>query len=237
MAEELIKLNPTDNVRSVLESCRSNLNILGVNAGSYHLTPPLHSQLSSKTIVAHFGFSKKIVSKYLDPTFFENDPVANYVMKVGRSMTWKKAITSQQLSENQQKFVEIFTGLGLKGGISVPLYGRNGRDSYSAFKFEYKEDFLDEEKVQQVIMQAQFSHRKICLLVERDFEKIIKLSSREHEVLCWIAKSKSNSEIASLLKLSTSTVDTFVRRLFAKLEVTDRISAVLEGVSRGYIKI
>jgi DNA-binding NarL/FixJ family response regulator len=55
------------------------------------------------------------------------------------------------------------------------------------------------------------------------------LSEREREVLALLAQGASNREIASELYLSVDTVKTHVRRLFAKLEVTNRTRAALEA--------
>ncbi len=53
------------------------------------------------------------------------------------------------------------------------------------------------------------------------------LSAREQEVLALIALGKKNSEIGHELFLSTDTVKTYVRRLYAKLGVSNRARAAL----------
>lgn len=61
------------------------------------------------------------------------------------------------------------------------------------------------------------------------------LSPREREVLVWVAKGKSNSVIADILGVSESTVDTFLRRLYSKLNATNRITAVVKAIRLGII--
>jgi DNA-binding NarL/FixJ family response regulator len=61
------------------------------------------------------------------------------------------------------------------------------------------------------------------------------LSPREREVLVWVAKGKSNSVIADILGVSESTVDTFLRRLYNKLNATNRITAVVKAIRLGII--
>lgn len=53
------------------------------------------------------------------------------------------------------------------------------------------------------------------------------LSAREREVLAMLALGFSNAEIARELFLSVDTVKTYVRRVFAKLEVHNRTQAAL----------
>lgn len=63
------------------------------------------------------------------------------------------------------------------------------------------------------------------------------LSPRETEVLQLIAKGFSFPEIAGLLGISAHTVTTHVRRIYEKLEVGNRGSAVYEAVSLGLIRM
>jgi DNA-binding NarL/FixJ family response regulator len=61
------------------------------------------------------------------------------------------------------------------------------------------------------------------------------LSEREHEVLVAIGRGLSNTEIASELFLSESTVKTHVGRVLAKLELRDRVQAVIYAYQHGLV--
>jgi DNA-binding NarL/FixJ family response regulator len=61
------------------------------------------------------------------------------------------------------------------------------------------------------------------------------LSAREREVLTLIADGKTNRETAALLYISEATVKTHLLHIYAKLEVTDRASAVAAGYRRGIL--
>jgi DNA-binding CsgD family transcriptional regulator len=225
----------SDTVTSVLDEGRERLIALGVVAGAYHLTPPFHSQIGKKAVLLHFGYAPDLIQKYLDPSVFEADPVPDYVMNVGHSMTWKQAIAAQALNPNQKTFVKEWSAHGLVDGIAIPLFGPNGRNSYSAFMLESAEQCADDALITQVMNLAQITHRKVCALVARDFRRTVKVSNRESEVIYWMARGKSNNDIGTILGIANGTVDTFVRRLFAKLEVHDRVSAVVEGMARGLV--
>ncbi len=51
------------------------------------------------------------------------------------------------------------------------------------------------------------------------------LTQREAEVLSWIARGKSNRDIAAILSLSPRTVDKHLEVVFAKLHVENRTAA------------
>lgn len=63
------------------------------------------------------------------------------------------------------------------------------------------------------------------------------LSTREIQILELIAKGLRNKEIANLLGISQETVHTHIKRLFVKLQVSDRTAAVTVALSRGIVHL
>ena len=61
------------------------------------------------------------------------------------------------------------------------------------------------------------------------------LSSQEQMVLSMSAKGYSYDEIARLLKLSRRTVETYVKRIYRKLQVHSKTAAVYEGRKLGLV--
>jgi len=71
---------------------------------------------------------------------------------------------------------------------------------------------------------------------ERGHREQAQLSPREHQVLGFLAAGLSAPQIAGELHLSPSTVKTHLKRLYERLEVSDRAAAVAEGMRRGLIE-
>ena len=63
------------------------------------------------------------------------------------------------------------------------------------------------------------------------------LSSREVEILDYIARGNSNKEIAKLLKISDQTVKNHITSILKKLSVNDRTAAVVHALRHGWIKM
>lgn len=68
-------------------------------------------------------------------------------------------------------------------------------------------------------------HADGALLLEERHERI-ELTAREREVLAWVARGKTNVEIAQLLWLAPKTVGKHLENVYAKLGVSTRTAAV-----------
>jgi len=63
------------------------------------------------------------------------------------------------------------------------------------------------------------------------------LSDREMEVLSQVARGAGNKEIAKSMQLSVRTVDSHLRSIFSKLQVTSRTEAVMLAVKAGRLRL
>ncbi len=63
------------------------------------------------------------------------------------------------------------------------------------------------------------------------------LTPRESEILELIAKGLSNTEAGKVLGISSTTIRTHLEHIYAKLEVTNRVEAVTEGIRKGLIDV
>lgn len=63
------------------------------------------------------------------------------------------------------------------------------------------------------------------------------LSLRELECLQIIAKGLNNTEAAQVLGISTTTIRTHLEHIYQKLDVSNRVEAITEGIRQGIIEL
>jgi DNA-binding NarL/FixJ family response regulator len=99
---------------------------------------------------------------------------------------------------------------------------------------------MGREVLIEAIRSVQAGVRWLSPTIQRQYaERSLReaLTSREVEVMRLLAKGLTNREIASVLKISESTVKNHVNSLLAKLDVTDRTEAVTLCLARGIVTL
>jgi DNA-binding NarL/FixJ family response regulator len=81
-------------------------------------------------------------------------------------------------------------------------------------------------------MIAAFLRRSPATFAAED--RYAQLTPREQEILQLLARGLTNAEIAETLVVSETTVKTHVGRVLAKLELRDRVQAVIYAYEHGY---
>lgn len=125
--------------------------------------------------------------------------------------------------------------LGVQDQYMIPVYGPFNMNGVISLGFSKIIDPRDRDTARRLTEIALAYHYE---MVQHFGEKRsdVDLSKRENEVLTWIARGKSNTDIATILGISISSVDTYTRRIFEKMGVNDRVSAAMSGVAEGLIK-
>jgi DNA-binding NarL/FixJ family response regulator len=112
----------------------------------------------------------------------------------------------------------------LNAGASAFLLKTTTPDNLvTAVRTVAKGEAIVEPRITRQLIDAFTSRTK----TGQDPARLAALSPRERDVFNAIASGMSNPEICTLLHLSPGTVKTHVNRIFAKLELRDRVQAVI----------
>jgi DNA-binding CsgD family transcriptional regulator len=205
---------------------------LGFGAGAYYL---LRTNSNDPAIAPlFFGFPPEVKKTYLSLDFQRLDVAPRTCIERGIPMTWREIWIGAVLTPEEQGFFETMRAVLPGPGLSFPCYGPKGRNGYIGLSHFSENVDLSPDNLRTLQFILQGAHVRLCELFkpERDVKP---LSSREREILGWVAYGKSNSVIADILSISPGTVDTYLRRIYEKFEVNDRTSAAIKGVGLGLI--
>lgn len=190
------------------------------------------------------GFPDGWATEYLNEQYFLYDPHLNYVVRTGRCIQFSNIKEKRELSAAEGAYLERVAEWELGDGFLVPAFGTLpmpgvGLAPYPRW-FSFRQlngPAVDDANVAVLEAIAQATHIQSGRIANSAGDGQKKLAPREVAILNWMALGKTNGEIGTILGIATPTVATYVRRLYNKLEVSDRTAAAVKGVKLGLIKV
>ena len=232
----LKKIFAARTVSDVLDTMFASCKALGGTKLSYQPETMFEGISYARSEVFAFGFPQEWVTLYTDEAGKLHDPVPEYIMQTGRAMTWREALSNITLNEAARNQLMIAKEYGLQSALGFPLWGPKGQNAFAAIIFAEADPAISPDVLHDEHMFLLAGHWKILELTSSDTPELT-LSERERQVLGWIAKGKSNSDVASILAISPETVATYTRRIYGKLECHDRVGAVVKALRLGLIRL
>lgn len=182
------------------------------------------------------GFPDDLIERY-EGGLWEIDPVRAEAAVQPAPFRWSQIDALRKLSPEEAAFEAEVRQYRAGDGLVVPVFGPAGRNGFVAFALREPDKEVPPDLLIEYRVVCQYFHQRYCELVPLGEGAAAVLSNREQDVLHWVARGKSNSVIADILGVSANTVDTHLRRIYHKLQVSDRVSAVLAGLGHGLITL
>lgn len=184
-----------------------------------------------------YGFPDVWMARYRSGNLDTVDPFPRFVARSGRPLKLSEIATTQKLSRDQNAFREEARSHGMTDGFLIPTFGIRQHLGLFAIGQIGNLAVLDDVRIFALQAVAQAAHTQLESLSEPSNAIRPNLSNREVTILHWIAAGKTNGEIAVILGIGVPTVATYIKRIFHKLEVTDRSSAAITAIRLGIIDI
>lgn len=97
--------------------------------------------------------------------------------------------------------------------------------------------FIDHRFIQSILQENIYLKENLNNIPIDDTEMKELLTNREIEILSLLVKGLSNNQISNKLEISHKTVKTHIFNIFNKLDVQDRLNAVLKAIKNGWIPL
>jgi DNA-binding CsgD family transcriptional regulator len=221
----------------VLEAFWEEARESGVQRCSLFVVPPFHSASTEGAKQFWWGYHPDWIAHYFRARPSHRDEVPDYVIDHGKAMLWSDAVKMVPETDENRQLKAAFFAYHRNDAVSSPLYGPNGNNALLTFSFGIELETADDPRVKAIVATANRAFASYVLRVQSENAAATPLSPRELEIVALSAKGQSNKELARALGISPSSVDTYMRRIFAKLGVTDRVQAVLRCLSLGLVRL
>ncbi|MDC7676076.1 LuxR family transcriptional regulator [Asticcacaulis machinosus] len=235
--EEIHRGESFDEIWSLLNHYRADRGFLSL---TYIHFPPLGALDQERPLVAAEGFPDDWVAHYVANDFADIDPVLEFAKTAIIPFYWSNILNADYRDAAQslevKRFITDFLEFNVGEGLGFPLYGPMGRRALCSVGLPMLKMDVAPALRQELQILFQAAHLRYCDLIQQNQSRQADLSPREVEILSWVARGKSNSVIANILDVSAHTVDTHMRRIYAKLNVTDRVAAAIYGVGAGILR-
>lgn len=223
-------INALSSAESVEVLRRRLIRHLSIKTASYHHIPAVGSY-NFERLNRYFAYNvPPEVAEYFDSDAPQNDPGMHFVFSQARAM-WLSELANTEEFAMQKHKIRLQNALEFIGDcLAIPLFGPFHRRGYFVLCFDKPREFFDDIFQWQVQSILQALHLRYCLVVE-NIRVSARLTTRESEVLELITFGKTNPEIATILGISPNTVTGYVKKIFIKLDVQDRVTAALRASS------
>ncbi|WP_428028288.1 helix-turn-helix transcriptional regulator [Altererythrobacter sp.] len=193
----------------------------------YFLAPVVADRRIGR-VVWNIGFPRELEALY-KKAGWKNDPLPDIALNRTNAFRFSDAPRLTKLDNRQRAFLEQ-----LGEGVAVHCTGPYARAGFVGVARPKNPD-LDDALVRKVQVAAQLCFQRYCEIAGSHYEQPPDLSQRELDVIRWIGEGKSNAVIADILGITKNSVDSYVKRIFAKLGVSDRTAAAVRAVALGLI--
>ena len=214
--------------RAIYEALRS------IRFGAVYFLAPVVADRRVGRVFWNVGFPREWEAAYRQSGRWD-DPLPNLALNRGNAFRWSDACRIANLDERAAAYLARMRDAGMGEGVAVHCTGPYARSGFVGVGLPSDPGSLDDAAVRRVQVAAQLCFHRYCELVGAFKEDVPDLSQRELDVIRWIGEGKSNAVIAEILGISKNSVDSYVKRIFAKLDVSDRTVAAVRAVSLGLI--
>jgi DNA-binding CsgD family transcriptional regulator len=208
----------------------------GLDYLSYHIVRDRTRSLPLENGFVFHTFPKAWVDHYTARNYFAIDPIMHFAIHASAPYNWNDVGEILPLEPEQIAYMEDLAANGPAIGWAVPVFGPSGSFIYFGIGSDNINLSLSPAQLTEIQLICQLTHKRYQELAGWPLRPTITLSPREIQVLQRIAQGMEKTAIASHLDISEHTVDTLVRRVFAKMDVSDRVNAALKGVGMGIIE-
>lgn len=179
---------------------------------------------------------------YVEKDFEVIDPVRRNMYAAPGVFTWEGIMRYPSFTKAQRAFMKEGDEAGLHDGIGIPLRGPRGAIAgIGAARSSVNEGLADKNLLARANLLSQqfytvYLHHEMKRLDAKP-PQYVYLTDREQEIMKWLARGKTKSEVGDILNISEHTVHGHVKTALTKLDANNTTLGVMKALLIGLIQL
>lgn len=231
----MIEVDGDENIAHLWDALNDYLSSHGVKRIFYRHVPLISSEVFDSNHLYTNNLPLCIRERYIDEKLYESDILQMMAFSQSQTYSWFNDEILKTAKDSQIKFVKLLIECMSDEILLIPAFGRSNRSGYFCLSFNSLGAEISELDLRRCQIACNYAHVKYAQFLTYEKAQADSLSNRELEIIRWVARGKSNSVIGDIMGISRHTVDSYLRRIFIKMEATDRTTAALKALGLGLI--
>ncbi len=187
------------------------------------------------------NFPEDLRTYYKENNCNAYDPVMQALRLQTGSLDWETHEKRSNYKPAQTRLYNVARDGGLHNGVSTPVWGRSGLMASLGLASTEPRDATSGttqgnlDLIGALTAQFYLSYKRLNAWTASPRAAAKGMTSKETEILSWVAAGKTDAEIAVILNISRNTVDTHMRHIFTRLGAHNRVTAVVKAIAEGFI--
>jgi LuxR family quorum sensing-dependent transcriptional regulator len=183
------------------------------------------------------GWSDEWYERYTGLGYVHLDPVARRCFSTTLPFDWSEAPYDHEADLPARRVMDEARDFGMADGFCVPIHMEGGMQGVVSLVGDARQ--IDDKARLELHMLALYAHGQLRFLNSSRSDRSIKraITSREGEVLKWVAAGKTASEIADITGLSQRTVNQHCENAQKRLGTNNRVHTVVEAIRHKLISL
>jgi DNA-binding CsgD family transcriptional regulator len=187
----------------------------------------------------YFGnYPKHWADRYADEEYEADDVVMHAINGALTPFVWGDPAVAARATPAQRIVIHEAMEAGLTSGVAVPVNGPGAARAHLIIATTMGAAELHRlyaEHRHELYLIGLYTHeRALALAGGPEGGLQARLTPREHEILKWVVRGKTNWEIGGILSVAETTVKEHVRNICEKFGVRTKMHAATIAVWRGY---
>lgn len=172
---------------------------------------------------------------YVENNFIVADSVLWHGMRINVPFHWSEAPLVNGRESLGKKVLETADHAGMKEGFAVPIVADDGPKYIASFCGRHVS--VPESEYLSVSIVLHYAFNRLRELLGKSMKRPGELSSRERQVVQWVALGKTTNDVAEILDISPRTVIMHLENAGIKLNAANRPNLVAEAIRYKQISI